>query len=217
LFLKADGTPGELKATGMGGFLRKSPNAIYHLAFHLVGTEQSIRTLLASPAFQQAVRSQGLDPNIWDPTEVVSATNYDQLKKDSNSKLSHLLEDSKSTHESLDEVVEKLGKTVEDLKFTKSNYRIQKDPVGGMRLRMLEAQKAQQVLNVSEFTAENPRARKVNRPKTDKASKSAISSFPICSDNVEGIRNFLAYIGESAAVIDQSLKEWKAPTGTATA
>jgi hypothetical protein len=215
LFLKADGTPGELKPTGMGGYFRKNPGSIYHLAFHFVGTEQEIRSLLVQPVVQQALRAQGLDPNVWDPSEIVSSTNYEILKKDPASKLARLLESSKTPPKDLSAFVAELDITVKAVKATKSNYLIHENPVLGMRLRMEEAGREDRVLNVSKFTPETHEARKVARPKTAKATKSAIQRFALCSDNADGIRHFLNYIGESPASIEAALSEWTPPTTVA--
>jgi hypothetical protein len=215
LFLKADGTPGELKPTGMGGYFRKNPGSIYHLGFHFVGTEHAIRTLLSQPVVQQALRSQGLDPNVWDPSEIVSATNYETLKKDPTSKLYRLLETSKTPQKDLAALVAELDINVKALKATKSTYLIHDDPVRGMRLRMEEAKAEGRVLNVSKFTPDTHEARKVARPKTQKATKSAIERFALCSDNADGIRHFLNYIGESPASIEAALSEWTPPTTVA--
>jgi hypothetical protein len=197
LFLKADGTPGELKPTGMGGYFRKNPGSIYHLVV------------------QQALRAQGLDPNVWDPSEIVSSTNYEILKKDPASKLARLLESSKTPPKDLSAFVAELDITVKAVKATKSNYLIHENPVLGMRLRMEEAGREDRVLNVSKFTPETHEARKVARPKTAKATKSAIQRFALCSDNADGIRHFLNYIGESPASIEAALSEWTPPTTVA--
>jgi len=172
-----------------------NPDMVYSLEMLLAGTHKELDEFLAEDSVQKWLESRDITED--DVREnLIPAKNFEKRKVDPD-----FIELQKSKKETLAALQAKVDEIKSHLEKSKSTPKSKKET---LLERLGEYTKAGKVYDVSGWDNDTHTGFKTTLTPTNRSQKKRITTYPICANGVEKIRQFLGYLDLDPSLADEA-------------